>query len=76
MPVPQEQAAAGHLLEEATQNALKEASAQGIAGYEVTPFLLRRVRELTGGASLETNLALIKNNARVGAQIAAALAKL
>ena len=63
-------------MESATQAALKEASAEGIAGHEVTPFLLRRIREITGGASLATNLALIKHNASIGAQIAAELAKL
>ena len=40
----------------------------------VTPFLLERVKALTGGRSLETNIALVKNNARVGAQLALALA--
>ncbi len=42
----------------------------------MTPFLLRRVAELTGGASLTANIALIKHNARVGAEIAVALAPL
>ena len=41
---------------------------------QVTPFLLKRVQELTGGKSLVANIALVKNNAAVGAQIAAALA--
>ena len=54
--------------------ALKEASAQGIAGKQVTPYLLKRINELTQGASLKTNIALVKNNARVGAQLAVALA--
>ena len=76
MPIPEQHAAAGAQIEEATKAALAEASAQGVAGHEATPFLLWRVRQLTGGASLAANLALIRNNARVGAQIAAALAKL
>ena len=42
----------------------------------MTPFLLKRVAELTGGASLRANIALIKNNARVGAEIAVALAQM
>jgi len=42
----------------------------------VTPYLLRRINELTEGRSLSTNLALVRNNARVGAQIAVAYAKL
>ena len=40
---------------------------------QVTPFLLQRIQELTGGKSLQANIALIKHNAAVGAQIAAAL---
>ena len=54
--------------------ALQEASKQGIAGKQVTPYLLKRINELTQGASLKTNIALVKNNARVGAQLAVALA--
>ena len=42
----------------------------------MTPFLLERVRELSGGASLEANLALVRNNAEVGADVAVALARL
>jgi len=41
----------------------------------VTPFLLDKIKELTGGRSLETNVALVKNNARVGAQLAVELAR-
>ena len=61
-------------MEEATQQALREAEQRGLQGSELTPFLLGRIKELTGGASLEANIALIKNNAAVGAQIAVALA--
>lgn len=61
-------------MEEATQQALQEAEERGVQGSELTPFLLGRIKELTGGASLEANIALIKNNAAVGAQIAVALA--
>ncbi len=50
--------------------ALAEAAAQGIAGKAVTPFLLRRIYELTEGRSLDTNIALVRNNARLAAQIA------
>jgi pseudouridine-5'-phosphate glycosidase len=55
------------------ETALAEADAQGIAGKDVTPFLLGRMVELTKGRSLETNIALIKNNARIAARIAVAL---
>lgn len=61
-------------MEGATQQALQEAEERGLQGSELTPFLLGRIKELTGGASLEANIALIKNNAAVGAQIAVALA--
>ncbi|XP_063785022.1 uncharacterized protein LOC134933611 isoform X4 [Pseudophryne corroboree] len=76
VPIPPEHAASGQMIEEAVQQALKEARIQGIVGKAVTPFLLRRVNELTGGKSLASNIALIKNNAAVGSRIAAALSKL
>ncbi|MFW8593044.1 pseudouridine-5'-phosphate glycosidase [Cribrihabitans neustonicus] len=47
-----------------------EADAQGIAGKNVTPFLLQRIFELTGGRSLTANIALVRNNARLAAKIA------
>ena len=49
--------------------------AQGIAAKAVTPFLLQRIFELTHGASLEANIALVLNNARLGAKIASEMAK-
>jgi pseudouridine-5'-phosphate glycosidase len=58
-----------------TAQALNEAASQGITGKAVTPFLLGRIKALTAGRSLTTNIALVKNNARVGAQLALALAK-
>ncbi len=53
--------------------AVREADAKGITGKAVTPFLLRRMLELTGGQSLATNTALVKNNASLAADIALAL---
>lgn len=53
--------------------AQRDAEQQGISGKAVTPFLLARILELTGGASLKTNIALVENNARLAARIAAAL---
>jgi pseudouridine-5'-phosphate glycosidase len=50
-------------------------SDKGIAAKAVTPFLLQRIFELTEGRSLEANIALVLNNARLGAAIAAALAR-
>ena len=60
-------------LNAAIDRAIAEAEDQGITGKAVTPFLLARVKELTGGDSLEANIALVKNNARLAARIAAAL---
>ena len=76
VPIPAGQAAAAAPLQAAQDQAIAEAVAQGVLGRDVTPFLLKRVNELTQGASLTANIALIKNNARVGAQIAVELAAL
>ncbi|XP_066446345.1 uncharacterized protein [Eleutherodactylus coqui] len=76
VPIPEEYAASGQMIEKAIQQALAEARMQGIVGKEVTPFLLRRVNEITGGKSLDSNIALIKNNAEVGSRIAVALSKI
>ncbi|XP_041109872.1 pseudouridine-metabolizing bifunctional protein C1861.05 [Polyodon spathula] len=76
VPIPEEQAAVGQEIEEAVQRALTESREKGITGREVTPFVLRRVSELTQGKSLEANMALIRNNAAVGSGIARALATL
>ena len=56
------------------EQALSEAAAQGIAAKAVTPFLLSRIFELTQGRSLESNIELVLNNARLAARIAAAMA--
>jgi pseudouridine-5'-phosphate glycosidase len=58
------------------EQALAEADRQHIAAKAVTPFLLQRIFELTGGRSLEANIALVRNNARLAAGIAVALARL
>lgn len=76
VPIPEQHAAAGAAVEAAILQALQEAEQQGVKGNEVTPFLLQRIRELTGGKSLEANIALVKHNAAVGSQVAAALAAL
>jgi pseudouridine-5'-phosphate glycosidase len=57
------------------RKAIQEAHDREIHGKEVTPFLLKRVSELTGGKSMQANLSLLLNNARLAAQIAAALRK-
>ncbi|HEY1394762.1 pseudouridine-5'-phosphate glycosidase [Roseateles sp.] len=57
------------------EQALQEAATQGISGKAVTPYLLARIKDLSGGASLATNIALVKHNAVVGAALARALAR-
>lgn len=74
-PVPEAAAMASDDIDALTQQALDEATAQGITGKAVTPFLLARIKALTGGRSLATNIALIKHNAEVGARLAVALAQ-
>ncbi|XP_067446327.1 uncharacterized protein zgc:136858 isoform X2 [Thunnus thynnus] len=75
VPIPEEHAAAGQQIEQAIQTAVTEASAKGITGRDVTPFILQKVNVLTEGKSLQANIALIHNNAKVGSQIACALSK-
>lgn len=75
VPIPEEHAAVGQQIEEAIQTAVTEASTKGITGRDVTPFILQKVNNLTKGKSLQANIALIYNNAKVGSQIACALSK-
>ncbi|HBZ08109.1 MULTISPECIES: pseudouridine-5'-phosphate glycosidase [Massilia] len=72
-PVPAESAMPKEEIDRITEQALKEAAAQGVTGKAVTPFLLARIKELTEGRSLVTNIALVKHNALVGARLAVAL---
>ena len=78
-PIPDAFAMPRALIDGAIEQALQEASAQGIGGKESTPFLLARVCELTGGDSLAANIQLVLNNARlaaaVGLELTAVLAK-
>lgn len=72
-PVPEAYSMNPDAMNRVIERALEEANAQGITGKEVTPFLLDTIKTLTGGESLTANIALIKNNALLGAQIAVAL---
>ena len=74
-PIPAEYSMDKAVIDAAIDQALAEADAQGIHGKETTPFLLARVAELTGGDSLESNIRLVLNNARVASLTAAALCK-
>jgi pseudouridine-5'-phosphate glycosidase len=72
-PVPLDAAMPKDEIDRITEQALAEAGAQGVSGKAVTPFLLDRIKQLTGGRSLATNIALVKHNAQVGARLAVAL---
>jgi len=72
-PVPAASAMPKEEIDRITEQALKEAEQQGVTGKLVTPFLLARIKELTEGRSLATNIALVKHNALVGARLAVAL---
>ena len=74
-PVPEAAAMPRQEINDITEQALAEAREQDIVGKAVTPFLLGRIRSLTGGRSLATNIALVKHNAEVGARLAVALAQ-
>lgn len=76
VPVPARAALARDEAEAAVGRAVVEAEAAGVHGPASTPWVLARVAELTGGRSIEANLALIENNARVAGEIAVALAEL
>jgi len=71
-PVHPKDAMDNFLIEEAISKSLKEATNKNIAGKEVTPFLLGHISQLTNGESLKSNIALVFNNARLGAKIALA----
>lgn len=72
-PPPEDVALPVGLMNAVIDRALDECQAKNITGQAVTPFLLKRVNELTEGASLQANLGLLRNNARIAAQIAKAL---
>ncbi|VCU58628.1 Indigoidine synthase A-like protein, uncharacterized enzyme involved in pigment biosynthesis [Tritonibacter mobilis] len=75
-PIPAEEQIPAEDLAPIIAQAQSEADAQGVTGKDVTPFLLQRIFELTEGRSLEANIALVRNNARLAAEIAKELARL
>lgn len=75
-PIPEEHAMDFDLINNAIKAALVEAEEKGIKGKESTPFLLAKVKDITKGDSLEANIQLVYNNARVGANLAVELAKI
>jgi pseudouridine-5'-phosphate glycosidase len=75
-PIPRDAEIAAELLAPVIAQAQSEADAQGVCGKAVTPFLLQRIFELTEGRSLTANIALVRNNARLAAEIAKEMATL
>ncbi|HYH86376.1 MAG TPA: pseudouridine-5'-phosphate glycosidase [Pyrinomonadaceae bacterium] len=74
VPVPAEFEVDERLMEESLSEALSEAARGGVAGRELTPFLLAHMAGRSGGATLRANVALLEENARIAARIAVALA--
>ncbi len=75
-PVPEQYEIPVEDMEGTIEKALKSAEMEGISGKELTPYLLSKIKDLTGGKSLETNRQLVFENARIGAKIASAYAQM
>ena len=75
-PIPEEYAMDKTIIDAAIEKALLEAKEQGIHGKETTPFLLARIKDITGGDSLESNIKLVFNNAALAAKTAVAISEL
>ena len=75
-PIPEQYSMDADAINAVIDQAIAEAQEKGIHGKETTPFLLAKVKEITGGDSLEANIQLVFNNAKLAAQTAAAYAKL
>lgn len=69
-PIPDEYSMPNEVINLYIEKALKEADEKGIKGKEITPFLLKNIADNTGGNSLEANIKLVYNNAKIGAKIA------
>jgi pseudouridylate synthase len=74
-PIPAEHEMPAEVYDQAMERALAAAAAEGVRGRDVTPFLLERLRTLTEGGSVFSNLALLRHNARVAGALAGALAR-
>jgi pseudouridine-5'-phosphate glycosidase len=73
-PIPAEDEIPHERIDAIIEQALGDLDRLGITGKDTTPYLLGRIVEITGGASLTANIALVRNNAHLGAQVAAAFA--
>jgi pseudouridylate synthase len=74
-PVPKADAQDGVKIEAIIEKGIEAAAEKGITGKQFTPFMLATIAEMSHGDSLRTNIALVRNNARVAAQIAVALCR-
>ena len=72
-PIPEEYSMDADVINKAIDEAIEEAKKQGIKGKETTPFLLAKIKDITGGSSLSANIQLVYNNVRLAARIAADL---
>ena len=75
-PIPEEYSMDHEVINKAIDEAVKEAAEKGIHGKETTPFLLAKIKDITGGDSLNSNIQLVYNNAKLAAKTAAELCKL
>lgn len=75
-PIPEQYQMDYDTINNAIDRALKEADEKGIKGKETTPFLLAKIKDITGGDSLDSNIQLVYNNAKLAARLAVELAKL
>ena len=75
-PIPEEYSMDADVINKAIDEAIEEAKAAGIHGKATTPYLLAKIKDLTGGDSLDSNIQLVFNNARLGAAAAVELSKL
>ena len=75
-PIPEEYSMDAKVIGEAIDKAVKEAEDLGVKGKDITPFLLDKIQNITGGDSLASNIQLVLNNARLASQIAVELSKL
>lgn len=75
-PIPEQYQMDKAVIDKAIDEALADAAREGIKGKDTTPYLLAKIKEITGGDSLDSNIRLVYNNAAVGANLAVELAKL
>ena len=72
-PIPEEDSMDHDYINKCIDDAIVEMKAEGIKGKETTPYLLAKVKSITGGSSLDANIKLVFNNVKLAAQIAGAM---